>query len=148
MLEEIKYKKDTAPILKLIEELTPWDRNELITYLWYSLDGESFAEIAKEFGFVNYDDIDIVQQVIDCNKETEVLNEMYTDEIIDYLFNGWGTGWSSLDEEDAKDILRHFSGEEIAKYIQENTVSDLLDSISKNKKEEFNNWLTKKFKCE
>jgi len=144
----IKYKKDIAPILKLIEKLAPWDRNELIAYLYESVDGESIAELSKYFGYVNYDDLDIVQEVIDNDKETEVLDNMDTDEIIDYLFNGWGTGWSSLDEYDAKDVLRHFSGEEIAKYIQENTVSDLLDNICKNKKEEFNNWLIKKINDE
>ena len=84
----IKYKKDIAPILKLIEELTPWDRNELIAYLWDSLDGESVGEIAEHFGYINYDDLDIVQEVVDNNKETEVLNSMYTSDIIDYLFNG------------------------------------------------------------
>lgn len=141
---DIKYKKDIAPILKLIEELTPWDRNELIAYLFDSVDGESIAEFVKYFGYVNYNNLDIVQEVIDNNKETEVLDSMYTSEIIDYLFNGW----YSLEESDAEDILRHFSGEEIGKYIQKNTVSDLLDSICKNKKEEFDNWLNKKFKGE
>ena len=144
----IKYKKDITPILELIEKLTPWDRNELIAYLWDSLDGESVGEIAELFGYVNYDDLDIVQEVVDNNKETEVLDSMYTSDIIDYLFNGWGTGWSSLDESDAKDVLRHFSGEEIVEYIEENRISDLLDSICKNKKEEFDKWLCKKIKSE
>lgn len=142
----IKYKKDIAPILELIDKLTPWDRNELIAYLWDSLDGESVAELASYFGYVNYDNIDIVQEVIDSNKETEVLDSMYTSEIIDYLFNGWGTGWSSLDESDVKDVLRHFSGEEIGEYIQENRVSDLLDSICKNKKKSLINGYVKKLK--
>lgn len=140
----IKYKKDITPILELIEKLTPWDRNELIAYLWDSLDGESVGEIAELFGYVNYDDLDIVQEVVDNNKETEVLDSMYTSDIIDYLFNGWSTSYES----DAKDVLRHFSGEEIVEYIEENKISDLLDSICKNKKEEFDKWLCKKIKSE
>ena len=140
----IKYKKDITPILELIEKLTPWDRNELIAYLWDSLDGESVGEIAELFGYVNYDDLDIVQEVVDNNKETEVLDSMYTSDIIDYLFNGWSTSYES----DAKDVLRHFSGEEIVEYIEENRISDLLDSICKNKKEEFDKWLCKKIKSE
>ncbi len=142
----IKYKKDVAPILELIDKLTPWDRNELIAYLWDSLDGESVAELASCFGYVNYDDIDIVQEVIDNNKETEVLENMYTYEIIDYLFNGWGTGWSSLDKEDVEDILRRFSGEEIATCVEKKDIPELLDNLYKHRSEEFNKWLQDRLK--
>lgn len=142
----IKYKKDVAPILELIDKLTPWDRNELIAYLWDSLDGESVAELASCFGYVNYDDVDIVQEVINNNKETEVLESMCNYEIIDYLFNGWGTGWSSLDKEDAEDVLRHFSGEEIATCVERKDIPELLDNLYKYRSEEFNKWLQDRLK--
>lgn len=137
----IKYKKDIIPILQLIDNLTPWDKNGLIAYLWNNLDGESIKKLAEEFGFVNYDNLDIVQEVINNNQETEVLDEMQTYEIIDYLFNGWGTGWSSLDKSDAIDILSRFNGEEIAEYINKKDIPDFLDNFYKNNKETFNNWL-------
>lgn len=139
--KSIKYKKDIAPIIELIDNLTSWDRDELLAYLLENVEGESLAKIVEELGFVNYNNLDVVKEVIDNNQETEILDNMYTYEIIDYLFNGWGTGYSSLDKNDVEDILKHLSCEEIASCVDRKDVSELLDYLYKYNSEIFNKWL-------
>ena len=61
--EGIKFKKDIKPILEAIDNLTSWDKEELITYLTYDLSQQELEEMCDINGFHTYSEEDCVQNV-------------------------------------------------------------------------------------
>ena len=90
--ETIKFKKDVKPIIDAINNLSSWDKSDLIKYLVINQSGEDFEITREECGFNNELDEDAcVQNVIDNNNHYEILDDMYPGDIADYITDRlWG----------------------------------------------------------
>lgn len=90
-MNNVIYRPEGKSIIKDFENLCPWEKCELIKYL--SEKCMTFEEIEKWFiegtGYIKYDDIDFVQEVINEGREEEVLDNMDDDEISNYLFGSY-----------------------------------------------------------
>lgn len=87
----IQYSKEGKEIISKFEDLTPWDKAEMMRYLADHVMTED--EIEKYFiegsGYVHIDDIDLVQEVVNNGQEEEVLAEMNDDDICQYLLDSY-----------------------------------------------------------
>ena len=135
---EIQHKEEGKKIIDLINELQPWDKADLIKYLLDNL--MTYDEIEKYFiegtGYIKYDDIDVVKEVIDNGYETDVLDEMSDWEILDYLFNSYSFNASS----NLTDFLSRMHSDDITESIDdlnESTTNEILDSLFNNHKDKF-----------
>lgn len=81
-----KYLPEFKEIFDKIDNLTPWDKIDLIESLIYELDYDAIQEIAEEFGFVKNDDIDLVSEIENNNLEIDVLDNMTSSDIADYVY--------------------------------------------------------------
>ena len=102
-IEKIKFKTDIKHILDCIDNLTPWDKTGLFAYLLNNIEMKNEMEsILQAMGYVDYDEIDVVDEVSKQNLEEEVLNEMADYEIADYVAThnliDYVIDWCSADE--------------------------------------------------
>ena len=81
-----KYSPEIKEIFDKIDNLTPWDKIDLIKSLVCELDYDEIQEIAEEFGFVKDDDIDLVSEIENNNLEIDVLDNMTSSDIADYVY--------------------------------------------------------------
>ena len=81
----LKNKKEIKPILEAIEKLSPWDKVELISNLYFTIPTNAIENMLEEFGYVDSDSIDPVKMVIDNNLVDDVLFEINDWEIADYV---------------------------------------------------------------
>lgn len=81
-----KYSSEFKEIFDKIDNLTPWDKIDLIKSLVCELDYDEIQEIAEEFGFVKDDDIDLVSEIENNNLEIDVLDNMTSSDIADYVY--------------------------------------------------------------
>ena len=116
--------KECQDILKLFDELLPWDKKDLISYLIDNMEVGEVEEFCTEHGFVNYDNIDHVKEVIDNGQEQEVLDEMNDWEIMDYLFDSYDT-WR--DSSNLADWLGRMQWDAVAEAISKLKDSDLSE---------------------
>ena len=74
----IQYSEEGKDIINKFENLAPWDKADIIKYLGDKI--MTWEEIEKYFiegsGYVDYDTIDFVQEVLNNRQEDEVLCEM------------------------------------------------------------------------
>jgi Mg/Co/Ni transporter MgtE len=127
----IQYTNEGKDIIKRFDDLTPWDKGDMIKYLVNKSMTEE--EIEKYFiegsGYVYYDSLDLVQEVIDNDLEDEVLDKMDDQAICDYLIHGWGTYenckymFENIDSDDAAKMV-----DEIRTYSLENILETMIDN--------------------
>ena len=86
----IQYTKEGKQIIDAIDELTSWDKGELISYLIYKLSSDELDKyLIENTDYIHADDIDYVRGVVDSNLMTEVLDEMDDYDILDYILNSF-----------------------------------------------------------
>lgn len=110
---------------KIVDEfndLLPWNKEELIVYLIEKhLESSQLEKVCKDLGFVNYDDIDFVKEVVDNHLEYDVFDEFFIDYICDYI----------LENSDASDaveyIIRHADSEDVASGISSLSSDHILE---------------------
>lgn len=136
--EGIKFKKDIKPILEAIDNLTSWDKEELITYLTYDLSQQELEEMCDINGFHTYSEEDCVQNVIDNNNEYRILNSMSTDEIIDYIIDECGNNFSY----ELSCIFDRLDDGSIVENLDANRIEGILDKISDEFPDEVKDWIT------
>lgn len=133
----IEHKEEGKKIINEFNDLMPWDKEELIFQMIENhLGPAEFKKICNDLGFVNYDDIDVVKEVIDNGYETDVLDEMNDWEILDYLFNSYSFDASS----NLTDFLSRMHSDDISESIDdlnESTTNEILDSLFNNHKDKF-----------
>lgn len=123
------YNDDCKKIIEAFDNLLPWDKGEVIKSLVnnHMTEDEIFKYFIEGTGYVKYDDIDLVNEVIDNNKEYEVLDEMYDGDILDYLLNSYRfnnnssnlTDWlEKMMTEDVVDALYNLNDETKEKIIE------------------------------
>ena len=93
-----KYLPEFKEIFDKIDNLTPWDKVDLIESLISKLDYDvnksliskldydAIQEIVKDFGFVKEDEIDLVSEIENNNLEIDVLDNMTSRDIADYVY--------------------------------------------------------------
>lgn len=134
----VEYKPDVKPIIDAINNLTPWDRNELITYLYWTLDGDSVDAIIEEIGgWVRESSIDEVKMVIENSKEIDVLDEMSDYDIAEYVTSGYFKDglireiFNRLDSEEIATNIKKEQIESIINYLIQHYPKEIADSITK-----------------
>lgn len=135
-----KYSPEIKEIFDKIDNLTPWDKADLIEslicgvdYDWdkidmiksliHELDYDVIREIAKDFGFVKDDEIDLVSEIENNNLEIDVLDTMTSRDIADYVY----------EHDDIMDELFHLMRLEDIVSILDNrnkTLKNLLEEIN------------------
>lgn len=127
----IQYSKEGKEIIDKFNDLTSWDKGELIKYLADKVMTEE--EIEKYFiegmGYVYYDSLDLPQEIIDNNQEDEVLDKMDDQAICEHLIYG-GSGYENckymfenIDSFDAAKMI-----DEMRKFDIENIIDSLVDN--------------------
>lgn len=121
----IEQKKEGKLIIDLINNLMPWEQADFKSWFIAEMcNNNEFDEICKQLGYVNSDEIDCVKEVIDQNMETDVLDEMYENDICDYLLN-------CIDFDD-----------DLSYMIEKADISDVVkafNNLNKHKRKEFIN---------
>ncbi len=127
----IQYKKECKEIIDKFNDLTSWDKGELIKYLADKAMTEE--EIEKYFiegmGYVYYESLDLPQEIIDNNQEDEVLDKMDDQSICEYLIHGWNGYdnckymFENIDTFDAAKMI-----DEMRKYDIENIIDSLVEN--------------------
>lgn len=83
-----KYLPEFKEIFDKIDNLTPWDKVDLIKHIVEHEMTED--EIEKYFiegsGYVKYDDINLVSEIENNNLEFDVLDNMTSSDIADYVY--------------------------------------------------------------
>lgn len=127
----IQYSKEGKDIINKFEKLTPWDKADIIKYLADNV--MTFEEFKKYFiegmGYVDYDTIDFVQEVINNGQEGDVLDEMNDWDICECLMN------HGADRENLAYFLDRMHQDDISDAINDmdkNSLYDILKSIKKN----------------
>lgn len=127
----IQYSEEGKDIINKFENLAPWDKADIIKYLGDKI--MTWEEIEKYFiegsGYVDYDTIDFVQEVLNNRQEDEVLCEMNDWDICDHLMN------HGVDKENLEYFLERMHQDDISDAINDidrNSLYDILKSIKKN----------------
>lgn len=118
-----KYSPEFKEIFDKIDNLTPWDKVDFIKSIVCELDYDEIQEIAEEFGFVKDDDIDLVSEIENNNLEFDVLDNMTSSDIADYVYG----------HEDIMDeIFDHMYLEDIVSILDNGnkTLKNLLEEIN------------------
>lgn len=92
MDNSIAYTKEGKQILEIYENMTPWDRNELMNYIaFHKMSGDeyydSFIKDTEYDRTVNEDEADIVSEVINQDLEEDVLGAIDDSKIVEYVCN-------------------------------------------------------------
>ena len=132
----IQYTKEGKQIIDAIDELTSWDKGELISYLIYKLSSDELDKyLIENTDYIHADDIDYVRGVVDSNLMTEVLDEMDDYDILDYILNSFD-GYAN--SSNLSDWMERMSAEDAAEglsKIDEEHLNDILDKLFENRKE-------------
>ena len=127
----IQYSEEGKDIINKFENLAPWDKADIIKYLGDKI--MTWEEIEKYFiegsGYVDYDTIDFVQEVLNNRQEDEVLCEMNDWDICDHLMN------HGADKENLEYFLEKMYEDDISDAINDmdrNSLYNILKSIKKN----------------
>lgn len=138
-IEKIKFKTDVKHILDCIDNLTPWDKTGLFAYLLDNIEMKNEMEsILQAMGYVDYDKIDVVDEVSKQNLEEEVLNGMTDSEITDYVAThgliDYVIDWCTPEEivEIIHNGKRNFALKEILTEIKKNHPNILKDWLKDN----------------
>lgn len=121
------YREETSKILELIEKLNQFEKTDLVDYLvdkeW---DANKIEQLVSGLGYVEYDSIDNVKEVIQNGQEYEVLDEMSDYDIANYVVNH-GVLDNVISEMDNDDIVNAL----IFKNIDEDDIADILVGLIK-----------------
>lgn len=121
------YREETSKILELIEKLNQFEKTDLVDYLvdkeW---DANRIEQLVEGLGYVEYDSIDNVREVIQNGQEYEVLDEMSDYDIADYVINH-GVLDNVISEMNNDDIVNAL----IFKNIDEDDIADILVGLIK-----------------
>ena len=114
---------DQRKIVEAFDNLMPWEKGELIKHIIEHEMTED--EIEKYFiegtGYVKYDDIDFVKEVVDNHLEYDVLDEFFIDYICDYIIE-------NSDASDAVEyIIKHADSEDVANGISSLSSDHILE---------------------
>lgn len=138
-IEKIKFKTDVKHILDCIDNLTPWDKTGLFAYLLDNTEMNNEIEpILQAMGYVDYDKIDVVDEVhkqdleeyvLDGMTDSEIANYVGTHGLIDYVID-----WCTPEEivEIIHNGKRKFALNEILTEIKKNHPNILKDWLKDN----------------
>ena len=121
------YREETSKILELIEKLNQFEKTDLVDYLvdkeW---DANKIEQLVSGLGYVEYDSIDNVKEVIQNGQEYDVLDEMSDYDIASYVINHGvlDNVISEMNNDDIVDAL-------IFKNIDEDDIADILVGLIK-----------------
>lgn len=135
----IQYSKEGKEIIDKINELTPWDKGELLMYIVSDVMTED--EIEKYFiegsGYTKWDDIDYVQGVIDNDEEYDVLDEMDDWDIIDYLVNSYDHYRNASNLSDWIEKSQSEDVSEAIDRVDKKNLDLIMDDLYENHKDKF-----------
>jgi hypothetical protein len=143
--EMIKFKKDVKPIIDAIDNLSSWDKSDLINYLVMNQTSEDYESTREECGFnCELDEDACIQNVIDNGNQNLVLDDMDPRDIVDYILDHLfsvdrTTALSYLfNQLDGDDLL------EIIEDIDKKFIPMILEKIRKDFPKEMIKWLHEK----
>ena len=127
--------KECQDILKLFDELLPWDKQDLLAHIvFHKLDCTQYDKLKDDLGFVEPEEIDPVKEVIDNDLTDDVLDEMSDTEIVDYICHSY------FNDDIAREIGYRaddtFLGEEL-RCTDDNTLKETLEYLLNNYKDTF-----------
>lgn len=135
----IQYSKEGKEIIDKFNELTPWEKADMLKYL--ANDIMTWDEIEKYFiegtGYVDYNDIDFVQEVINEGKESEVLDEMDDYDILEYILYTFDHYRNSSN---LSDWIERMSVEDVTEGIDrvdKKNLDLIMDDLYENHKDKF-----------
>ena len=83
--EMIRFKPEVKKILDAIDNLTPWDKIDLHGYLIDTAENTNIIdECLSALGYVDFNDIDLVDEIVKNGMEENVLDTMSDWEIAEY----------------------------------------------------------------
>lgn len=140
--------KEQKEILDKFNDLLPWDKGEILKYIvHHSMSEDEIEEyFIKGTGYVKYDELDLVKEVIDNDLETEVLDEMSDYDIVEYLSSSYNARdnakdlFMSIDSDDQADIIDDFTDSQLKDFVKSlkekyaNTVNLLLKYLLSDEK--------------
>lgn len=135
----IQYSKEGKEIISRFEDLTPWDKADILKYLADKV--MTWEEIEKYFiegtNYVDYNNIDFVQEVIDNNQEYDVLDEMDDWDIIDYLVNSFDHYRNASNLSDWIEKSQSEDVSEAIDRVDKKNLDLIMDDLYENHKDKF-----------
>lgn len=142
----IKFKKEVKPIIDAINNLSSWDKSDLINYLVVNQTGEDLEITREECGFnTELDEDACVQNVIDNKNHNLILDDMDPRDIVDYILDHlWSVDrrtalnylFNQLDGDDLLEIIENFDDDDF--------ITMILEKIRKEFPKVMMKWLTEK----
>ena len=135
----IQYSKEGKDIINKFENLTPWDKADILKYL--ADKSMTWEEIEKYFiegtGYVDYNTIDFVKEVIDNNQEYDVLDEMDDWDIVDYLINSFDHYRNASNLSDWIEKSQSEDVSEAIDRVDKENLDLIMDDLYENHKDRF-----------
>lgn len=143
--EMIKFKKDVKPIIDAIDNLSSWDKSDLINYLVMNQTSEDYESTREECGFnTELDEDACIQNVIDNGNQNLVMDDMDPRDIVDYILDHL----FSVDRTTALNYLfNQLDGDDLLEIIEDidkKFIPMILEKIRKDFPKEMIKWLHEK----
>ena len=130
----IQHTEEGREIISKFENLTAWDKGDILKYLVEHTMTED--EIEKYFiegtGYVKYDDIDFAREVVENHQEDEVLDNMDDWEILDYLLRSFD---SDANASNLADWMEKMYAEDVARALSrvgDKHIKEILECLYNN----------------
>ena len=134
-------KKEFKSIIDAINNLTPWDKNDIISYIGCEMDNDdTVIETARNLGMVFPDEIDdLVDEKINDMTSFELLENCDSSDIVDWVLD---------DDEMTIDVIRQTTADNVAKGIGKSyyySIGEILNILLKytGYKKIINEWFDK-----
>ena len=103
-------KKEFKNIIDAINNLTPWDKNDIISYIGCEMDNDdTVIETARNLGMVFPDEVDdLVDEKINDMTSFELLENCDSSDIVDWVLD---------DDEMTIDVIKETTADNVAKGI-------------------------------
>ena len=134
-------KKEFKSIIDAINNLTPWDKNDIISYIGCEMDNDdTVIETARNLGMVFPDEVDdLVDEKINDMTSFELLENCDSSDIVDWVLD---------DDEMTIDVIRQTTADNVAKGIGKSyyySIGEILNILLKytGYKKIINEWFDK-----
>lgn len=134
-------KKEFKNIIDAINNLTPWDKNDIISYIGCEMDNDdTVIETARNLGMVFPDEVDdLVDEKINDMTSFELLENCDSSDIVDWVLD---------DDEMTIDVIKETTADNVAKGIGKSynySIDEILKILLKytGYKKIINEWFNK-----
>lgn len=134
-------KKEFKSIIDAINNLTPWDRNDILSYIGCEMDNDdTVIETARNLGMVFPDEVDdLVNERFNDKTSFEHLENCDSDDIVDWVLG---------DDEMTIDVIKQTTADNVAKGIGKSyyySIGEILNILLKytGYKKIINEWFDK-----